>query len=292
MLLDNGVWRQTLFGVYLGAVAGCASATDPGASPAPSPSGADAGTLATRERVLTACTDFATRLCADSEACCRKAYARYDESACLAGLLQEVCRPGADAVAAGFALFDEQAVDPCLEARAQANAICVPTWQQNLTTRKSLWSACKVLRGTTEAGKGCTTDVTCAEPEGAKAGVCVRGICRVLEVLSEGDPCPFQSGAVSTCDAGLYCTASADEPGACVRATPEGSACSGILGDAACGFGSYCDPVDQVCRETVNLGGPSCRQGLECVSFECDRNTEICAPAPAIVSARECFGGP
>ena len=284
------LWRQTLFGVCAGVLAACSAATDGAPSP-PSPS-EELGTQATRERVLTACTDFATRLCADSAACCQQAYARYDESGCLETLLRELCRPGASAVAAGFAFYDEQAVEPCLAAHAQANALCVPTWQENLTLRKSLWSACKVLRGKTEAGQGCSTDVTCAEPDGAVAGVCVRGVCRLLEVLAEGEPCPFQSGTVSTCDAGLYCTSTLDETGVCARATPQGSVCSGVLGDASCGFGNYCDPVDKVCRETLNLGGPRCRQGLECVSFDCDRNTQVCAPAPAIVSSDECFGVP
>ncbi len=221
-----------------------------------------------------------------------QAYARYDGAACTETLLRDVCRPGADAVAAGFAVYDEQAVEPCLAANAQANAICIPTWQENVTLRKLLWTACKVLRGGSEAGKGCTTDVTFAEPDGATSAACVRGVCRVLEVLTEGQACPFQSGVVSTCDVGLYCTTTPDQPGVCVAATPQGGACSGVLGDASCGFGNYCDPVDKRCQETVNLGGPSCKQGLECVSFDCDRVTETCAPAPAIVSSEECFGVP
>jgi len=290
MVLDSGVWRQTLIGFCLGALvlAACSSATDAqAAKPGPAE---DAGTLATRQRVLTACTDFAQRLCADSGACCMQAYARYDESACTETLVREMCRPGADAVAAGVAVYDEDAVEPCLAARAEANAVCVPTWQENLTLRKSLWTACKVLRGTSEAGKGCSTDVTCAEPNGAKTGVCIAGTCRVLEVLAEGEPCPFQSGTVSTCDAGLYCTATLDALGVCARAIAPGAACSGVLGDASCGFGNYCDSLAKVCMETVNLGGPGCRQGLECVSFDCDRISQMCAPAPAIVSASECFG--
>ena len=189
-------------------------------------------------------------------------------------------------------MYDADAIEPCVAAHAQADAVCVPTWQENLDLRKSLWSACKVIRGSSEAGKGCSTDVTCAEPDGAKAGVCLRGVCQVLEVLAEGEACPFQSGTVSTCDSGLYCTTTMDEPGMCAPATLAGASCSGVLGDAACGFGNYCDPDDKVCRETLNLGGPGCRQGLECVSFDCDRVTEMCAPAPAIVSEKECFGAP
>ena len=238
--------------------------------------------------MLAACTEFATRLCESSRACCTQAYAAYDAEHCLASVLADVCRPGADAVAAGFAVYDEAAVEPCLAAHAAANAICVPTWSQNLQIRSSLWSACKVLRGTSEAGKGCSTDVTCAEPDGAKTAVCSAGTCRVLELLREGDECPFQNGAVSTCDAGLYCTTTMDTPGVCSPQAAIGSACSGVLGDAACGFGNYCDSVDKTCKKTVNLGGPSCKQGLECVSFDCDRNTEICAPAPAVVSRAQC----
>src|SRR6185369_2267470 len=211
MVVYRWVLRQTLLFVCLGMFAGCAAATDPAPSPAPG-AGGNASTQATRERVLTACTDFATRLCEDSADCCRKVYTRYDQAGCVATLLRDLCRPGADAVAAGFAVYDEQFVEPCLAAHAQADAVCVPTWQDNLTLRKSLWAACKVLRGTTESGRSCSTDVTCAEPDGAKAGVCVRGICQVLEVLAEGDPCPFQSGTVSTCDVGLYCTATMNEP--------------------------------------------------------------------------------
>jgi|GEM_PF-1390321 len=290
MILDHAVWRQTLLFVCLGALSGCGAESDGSTPSPPGAGGADGGAQATRERVLTACTDFATRLCTDSADCCQRAYARYDQDRCVATLVHDMCRPGADAVAAGFAVYDPQFVEPCLAAHAEANALCVPTWQENLTIRKSLWAACKVLRGTTETGRSCTTDVTCAEPDGGKAGVCVRGTCAVLEVLGEGEPCPFQSGTVSTCDAGLYCTTTMDEAGVCTRANAEGSACSGVLGDASCGFGYYCDSVDKVCKETVNLGGPGCNQGLECVSFDCDRILNICAPAPAIVSASECFG--
>lgn len=221
-----------------------------------------------------------------------QAYGRYDGSACLETLLHDVCRPGADAVAAGFAVYDQRAVEPCLAANAQANAVCVPTWQENLALRKSLWTACKVLRGSSEAGKGCTTHVTCAEPDGAATATCVAGTCRVLTVLPEGAACLFQSGTVSTCDDGLYCTATMAEPGVCKPTTSAGAACSGLLGEASCGFGNYCDSTEKICKQTLNLGGPGCRQGLECVSFECDRVTEICAPAPAIVSATECFGAP
>lgn len=277
------MWSRCLWGAGLGLLIGCSSASD--AAPTPPP---DAGNVELRAQVLVACEDFAKQLCESSEPCCSQAYGTYDAAACLDSVLEDVCRPGADAVAAGVATYDESAVEPCLAAHAEANAICVPTWQQNLAIRKSLWSACKVLRGTAEAGKGCSTDVTCAEPDGPRTAVCAAGTCRVLELLQEGEPCPFQNGAVSTCDAGLFCTTTMDLEGECVPQAELGSACSGVLGDASCGFGNYCDSADKTCKPTTNLGGPSCKQGLECVSFDCDRNTEICAPAPAVVSRAQC----
>jgi len=288
MILYCSVVRQTLLFVCCTILGACGGASD-GPAAAGGAGGGESAEI-TRERVLTACTDFATRLCESSADCCQRTYARYDPDGCLQTLLRDMCRPGADAVAAGFAVYDPEFVEPCLTAHAEADAVCVPTWQQNLALRKSLWAACKVLRGTTEAGKSCTTDVTCAEPDGAKAGVCVRGTCTVLEILPEGEACPFQSGTVSTCDAGLYCTTTMDEAGVCAPVAAAGAACSGLLGDPACGFGYYCDPDQKICKETVNRGGPGCRQGLECVSFDCDRIQNLCAPAPAIVSDQECFG--
>jgi len=280
------VWRQTVLVACLGlAVFGCSSTDLDEPPPTAMPSNA-----AERERVLGACTEFAARLCSDSAACCDQAFGGYDAESCARTLHDDVCRPGADAVASGFAQYDETAVEACLAAHAAANAICTPTWEQNLAIRKSLWKACKVLRGTTPAGKGCTTDITCAEPEGERTAACVAGTCRVLEILPQGAPCPFQSGTVSICDSDLYCTATLDTPGSCQPVIVSGSACSGILADPACGFGSYCDSVDKTCKKTTNLGGPSCKQGLECVSFDCDRTTELCAPAPAIVSAEQCLG--
>ncbi len=281
----SGVWRDILFGVCLVLSFGCSAASDPAPMPAPDP-----GSAALHDQVLSACADFAARLCASSESCCERAYGAFDEQGCEGTLLAQVCRPGADAVAAGFASYDDAAVEPCLAAHAAANTACIPTWQQNLQIRKSLWSACKVLRGTTEAGKGCSSDVTCAEGDGEQTALCVGGMCRVLSVLHESDACPFQSGAVSTCDAGLFCTTTLDQPGVCSQVVALGSACSGVLADPSCGFGNYCDSQDRTCKETVNLGGPSCKQGLECVSFDCDRTTEICAPAPAIVSSDQCLG--
>ncbi len=279
------MWWHFVSGVCLFAVLGCSSSST--LTPAPT---ADAGDPDLHDRVLASCTSFAARLCADSSACCTQAYGAYDAEACAATFQEQVCLPAADAVQNGFATYDESAVEPCLAAHAQADAVCIPDWQQLLKVRKALWSACKVVRGTTEAGKGCTTSVTCAEPEGEKTANCVKGTCRVLEILPAGAACPFQSGAVSICNAGLYCTATQDAEGICTPELAPGAACSGILTDPSCGFGNYCDSLDKTCKQTVNFGGPSCKQGFECVSFDCDRTTSMCAPAPAVVTEAQCLG--
>jgi hypothetical protein len=285
MLRGVVVWRQTLIGVCLALSCGWGCSSSHAKSAAVEP---DAGDPAVRDRVLASCIDFASQLCAASVDCCTKAYGAYDPQGCADTLRDQVCSPAADAVQNGFAVYDDSAVGACLAAHVQANAVCIPNWDQTLELRKALWSACKVVRGLTDPGKGCSTSVTCADPDGEKTVECVGGACRVLEVLPEGAACPFQDGAVSTCDSGFYCTTTPETPGVCTAVL--GSACSGVLGDPSCGFGNYCDRADKTCKKTVNLGGPGCKQGLECVSFECDRNTEVCAPAPAVIARDQCLG--
>ena len=224
MLRAIVVWRQTLIGVCFVASSGWGCSSSPAHS---APTATDAGDPALRTQVLAACLAFASRLCGASVACCTKAYGSYDAQGCLDTLRDQVCSPAADAVQAGFAVYDDSAVESCLAAHVAANAVCIPTWDQTLELRKSLWSQCKVARGLTEPGGGCSTSVTCAEPDGATTAECVLGECRVLEVLPEGAPCPFQSGAVSTCDSGLYCTTTLDSPGVCSAVLA--GACSGVL---------------------------------------------------------------
>ncbi len=276
-------WRASVCAWVLAGI-GCSS------SSARTPPSSDAGGAPSREQVLASCASFAERLCAGSEACCNQAYGSYVADGCVAYFQANVCEPAADAVMNGFATYDESAVEPCLAAYASANDICIPDWDQIVSLRKAIWSACKVVRGTAAAGKSCTASVTCAEPEGEKTANCVAGVCRVLEILPEGAACPFQSGSVSTCDSGLYCTATQDADGTCEPVIPLGGGCSGILGDTSCGFGNYCDTDEKICARTVNRGGPSCQQGLECVSFDCDRITSTCAPAPAVLAQEQCVG--
>jgi hypothetical protein len=275
---------QLLLGLCFCAVLGCSSSSALKSEPT-----VDAG-ADPRAAVLASCVSFAMRSCEASRDCCTNTYGSYDADGCVATFETQVCEPAADAVEAGVATYDESAVEACLAAHTQADAICTPDWDQNLEIRKAIWSACKVVRGTTPPGKSCTTSVTCAEPDGAKTANCIAGSCRVLEVLVEGAACPFQSGAVSTCDSGLYCTAEEDSTGVCMPALAEGAACSGILGDPACGLGNYCDVDEKVCKRAVNVGGPSCKQGFECVSFDCDRVTSTCEPALAVVTEEQCLG--
>lgn len=203
-----------------------------------------------------------------------------------------MCRPGADAVEAGRATFNAGAVEACLEAHARAHAICVPSWAETLELNKAIYEACRVIDGTTEPGRGCTTPVTCKRPEGAGTAICVKNQCQVIQILSEGAECPFPSETGSVCDAGLTCDAKGPETlGLCVRATANGQDCdASVLESTQCGLGSYCAAESATCRVTDNFGGPGCVQGTECVSFQCDRVASQCATAPAVVSAATCSG--
>lgn len=264
-------------------VAACSStATDPSTK---TPSTPDT-------TVFDNCVAFATRLCGDAEACCQTAYGDFDADGCLATFKREVCRPGADAVEAGKATFNEDAVEGCLEAHAAAHAVCVPTWKQTLELRKKLNSACRVLDGTTEPGGRCAIAAHCKHPEGVATVECVKNVCQVVEILPEGAACPFPSGSVSVCDDGLACDAPGlGASGRCVKAVAPGATCdASILEGTDCGLGSFCDPETAECKVASNTGGNGCSQSNECVSFDCNRIANECAPAPAVLSRDTCLG--
>ncbi|HEX2873559.1 MAG TPA: hypothetical protein VHP33_20010 [Polyangiaceae bacterium] len=63
-----------------------------------------------------------------------------------------------------------------------------------------------------------------------------------------------------------------------------------MLEGTGCGLGSFCDPESATCKIAENLGGNGCGQSTECVSFECNRLANECAPAPAVLSRDTCLG--
>ncbi len=263
-------------------------------SSAPTSDAADKTPTMPDTTVFDNCVDFATRLCADAESCCRSTYGDFSADGCLATFKREVCRPGADAVTAGKATFNEGAVEDCLAAHAAAHAVCVPTWKQTIELRKKIYSACRVLDGTAEPGRGCGIATTCKHPPGTATAECVKNVCRVIEILPEGAECPFPSGSVSVCDDGLTC----DAPGLgtlghCIEAIAAGASCdASVLEGTDCGLGSFCDPETARCQPASNVGGMGCAQSNECVSFECDRLANECAAAPAVLSEDTCLGRP
>jgi hypothetical protein len=240
------------------------------------------------------CVDFATRLCEDSAGCCQTAYSGFDLDGCVDTFKRDVCRPGADAVMAGRASFDEEAVEGCLSAHAEAHEICIPTWQQTVALRKRIYTACRVIDGKSPPGSGCSISATCKHPAGEASVACIKNVCQAIEVLDEGAECPFPSGPVSVCDDGLTCDAPGPGvTGHCVKAPSTCDACdASTLESTECGLGSYCDAGSETCRRADNFGGSGCSQGTECVSFDCDRIANSCAAAPAVLSRAECLGTP
>ena len=238
------------------------------------------------------CVEFAAALCADAEGCCRSAHGDFVQEGCVETFRRDVCRPGADAVMASRATFNEASIEGCLSAHAQAHAVCTPTWDETLELRRGIYTACRVIEGSSAPGTGCSISATCKRPEGAGTAECVKNRCVAIELLPEGATCPFPSGSVSVCEAGLAC--SAEGPGVdgtCVAAVATGQPCDGsVLEGTQCGLGSYCDTVTSTCQVTTNMGGDGCAQSTECVSFECDRLASECAPAPPVVSLDTCLG--
>jgi hypothetical protein len=201
-----------------------------------------------------------------------------------------VCTPSAQLVAAGVATYDASAEEACLAAHQHAYDVCVADWDTTMALRREFWAACRVIDGKVLEGHGCDNDARCAlPPVGEEAtSACVHGVCSKIAILQEGDECPYPNGDVSICDLGLYCTAvDPGTTGTCVPATPIGAECAPEFLNVECGLGAYCDLTDGICMKATNLGGPSCTQETECVSFSCDRVAQTCRP-PISTAASLC----
>jgi hypothetical protein len=256
-----------------------------GSDPEPQPAGRGSNTTTTLETVQTACNAFAAELCASARPCCEQAGA-FDEAGCVSSFIESVCTPSAQLAAAGFVTYDPSSEKGCLAAHQRAHDICYADWETLNEIRRDEEANCKVIIGTTAEGQRCETDGQCAPPAGDGSSACVKGTCRVIRLLGEGEDCPYPLGDVSTCAAGYYCTAEHQgETGTCEPAIAEGQPCEKTFLNPACGLGRYCDLELGVCKKATNFGGPSCTQDSECVSFGCDRVAEVCRDAPSTAVA-------
>ena len=253
---------------------GCGS--DPAGPPA---KGAGSGSNATLEEVQTSCNAFAAQLCESAQPCCEQG-GTFDHDACVSSFIEGVCTPSAQLAAAGIVTYDAASEAPCLAAHQRAHDVCYADWEGLLAIRADEESACKVVIGSVQDGGRCETDGQCAPPAGEGSSLCVKGVCRTVRQLHDGEECPYPLGDVSTCEPGLFCTAlEQGETGRCESATPEGEACDEVFLNPECGLGYYCDLSAGVCKKAVNFGGPSCTQDNECVSFVCDRAAQVCRDA-------------
>lgn len=278
------------FAPWLAALAGLAVVAACGSDPATPSKGHQAGSSGdVLEEVLAACTAFGEELCASAGPCCEQS-GEFVADDCVAQFVEDVCTPSAQLVAAGQATYDASAEEACLTAHQHAYDVCVADWETTMTLRREYWAACRVIGGKVLEGHPCDNDARCAlPPVGEEAtSACIGGICKKIAILKEGEECPYPNGDVSLCDLGLYCTA--EDPGttgSCVPATPLGEACDPEFLNVECGLGSYCDLTDGLCMKTTNVGGPSCTQETECVSFQCDRVLQECRP-PISTAASLC----
>jgi hypothetical protein len=255
-----------------------------GSDPAPKPAGHGANNT-TLETVQNACNEFAARLCASARSCCEQS-GTFDEEGCVSSFIASVCTPSAQLAAAGFVTYDASSEAGCLAAHQRAHDVCYADWEALNAIRKDEEANCQVIIGTTAEGQRCETDGQCAPPPGEGSSACVKGACRIIRLLGEGEACPYPLGDVSTCAAGYYCTAvQQGETGTCEAATAEGEACEKVFLNPECGLGRYCDLDAGICRNATNFGGPSCKQDNECVSFVCDRVAGVCRDAPSTAVA-------
>ncbi|HEX6764945.1 MAG TPA: hypothetical protein VF103_05690 [Polyangiaceae bacterium] len=266
--------RLLLVSTALASVVACAEKEAPrGATPEPQ----DPIVAEVRER----CSSFAARLCASAAECCESSGDAFSRELCASSFTSEFCGPASQVVGEGIATYHPEAEEPCLAAWARAHETCVADWEEIIALRQDVWSACKMVQGTVEPGRGCSSSSACAQPEGPATARCLpdpttrQPTCQVLEILGQGAECPYPLGDVSVCDVGFYCTATERGTlGTCDPITADGQECdTSIPINQECGLGSYCGLDDGVCHRATNFGGPSCAQSTECVSFTCTRSS-------------------
>jgi hypothetical protein len=240
--------------------------------------------------VLEHCSDFAVRLCSSAADCCESTTGPFSPEACASSFVSSFCVPASQVVGEGLATYHPDAEEACLAAWRSAHEACTVDWEEIVSIRRDVWGACKMIRGTTPPGGGCSTASTCEQPDGPATVRCVPDpvvldttTCQVLEILGEGAECRYPDGEVSVCDVGLYCTTTErDMLGTCERALPEGGACdSAVPLNPVCGLGNYCSLDDDTCHRATNFGGPSCTLSGECVSFQCQMTSQTCTEAPS-----------
>ena len=151
-------------------------------------------------------------------------------------------------------------IEPCLAAHAVSHQTCVADWRELLelgaaSGRRARWCVARA-----PPGRGCTTSVTCAQPEGASVARCVAGHAAACSSCSARAPSARIRTARSRCAtrASTARRLERDEIGVCAPVTPNDAACDPVPLNPECGLGSYCDRDAAVCRSAENFGGPSC----------------------------------
>ena len=74
----------------------------------------------------------------------------------------DLCVTAAQLVAAGRAEYDASAEEGCLAAHQRSHDACVPDWDEIVASRREVWSACRVVKGTVRPGGSCTSASMCA----------------------------------------------------------------------------------------------------------------------------------
>ncbi len=138
-----------------------------------------------------------------------------------------------------------------------------------------------------DAQRFCAEGLSCAVPQGATAGVCVR-------MGTRGAQCRAQA---PRCDEGLACASEFVSPTVCLPAVAAGAECDSSRGVSACAEGICFNGLCRVAGTNGGLCRPSvnpCDPGLGCIgqplqcrpvvsgTANCDRNA--CAPGATCVS--------
>jgi len=248
------------------------------------------------ERIGSACTTYASALCAQLASCARALLsAVYGE---LDGCRERTRRACERSASAADAVGTGAGIALC------ATALETVSCQDLLNNSPP--EACRPLPGQRENSSACGEHAQCASLRCARADAALCGRC--AELASEGEPCASESDCASglVCTTAQLCALPLAERGSCATDRPCGFplACAAGSCSAPLSLGSHCDPkadrcnayAGEVCGPLsllceplryeraagpcgyVDGGWTACGRGATCVA---SGDTSHCAPAAA-----------
>lgn len=253
---------------------------------------------------------FATAYCDALRGCCEKASHPYDEASCRAQMVDTAQR-AADVVKRGKVVYDQGAVQACLDAYKSRASLCVEDAGAPADGGYEAYvEACtRVFRGTVPPGQACLESEDCEDDFPRSSGACrtdsragadpTKKVCFRALTAAPGEACSLQGSPkagefeIRSCDGRVaYCEGTADAA-KCRAYAKLGEDCfvppsTVIQCDSRADL--FCDSASRKCASLPAAGQP-CTPGQQCAKGAyCEQGAPGPGPTTRTCAARKADG--